>query len=83
MTETPILITVTGQKSGAKVRININNITKYRENDGGGTSFFTYKDDGTPYMVAKEKISIIDDLVHKAIEEQINLSKPAPYSLKP
>ena len=83
MVVNPIFITVTGQKSGAKVRININSITKYRENDGGGTSFFTYKDDGTPYMVAKEKISTVDDLVHKAIEGQINLSKPAPYSLKP
>ena len=83
MTETPIFIPVTGQKSGAKTRININYITKYRENDGGGTSFFTYKDDGTPYMVAKEKISTVDDLIHKAIEEQINLSKPTPYSLKP
>ena len=83
MVVNPIFITVTGQKSRAKVRININSITKYRENDGGGTSFFTYKDDGTPYMVAKEKISTVDDLVHKAIEEQINLSKPAPYSLKP
>lgn len=83
MMQNPIFITVTGQKSGAKVRINLNNITKYRENDGGGTSFFTYKDDGVPYMVAKEKISDVDKMVSKAIEDQIAMTRPAPYTLKP
>ncbi len=76
--ENPIFIVVTGQKSGVKVRVNINTITKYRENDGG-TGFYTYKDNGTPYMIAKESPAQID----KLIAEAIATGKPSQYTLKP
>lgn len=83
MTEVPVFIVVTGQKTGVKVRININNITKYRENDGGGTSFFTFKDDGSPYMVAKEKISEVDKIIDAAVEKTLRALQPDPYTLAP
>jgi len=74
----PVFITVTGQKTGTKVRVNINNITKYRENDGG-TGFYTYKDPGNPYMQTKEKPNEVDKLIKEAIEAP----KPDQYSLQP
>ena len=83
MAQIPIFITVTGQKTNAKVRLNINNITKYRPNDGGGTSFFTNKEDFSPYMIANEEISKVDKLIREATEEILKASKPQPYSLKP
>lgn len=81
--ESPLFITITGNKSGAKVRLNINNITKYREHENGGTSFFTYKDDGVPYMVAKEKINEVDQIIESAIKQHSHFSQPEPYTLKP
>ena len=83
MTQVPIFITVTGQKTNAKVRLNINNITKYRPNEGGGTSFFTNKEDSSPYMIANEEISKVDKLIREATEEILQTSKPKPYTLKP
>lgn len=83
MTQVPIFITVTGQKTNAKVRLNINNITKYRPNEGGGTSFFTNKEDSSPYMIAEEKITEVDKLIRQATDEILQASKPKPYTLKP
>ena len=74
----PIFITVTGQKTDEKVRVNVNNITKYRKVDGG-TGFFTYNDPGSPYMRTKETPNEIDKLIQEAIKAIL----PDQYSLIP
>ena len=83
MIQLPIFITLTGRQTGAKVRLNINNITKYRQDDNGGTLLFTNKSDTQAYMCAREKPDNVDVLITDAVKQIIESAKPQPYSLKP
>ena len=83
MFQIPIFITLTGQQTNQKVRVNINNITKYRPNEGNGTSIFTCMDNGNPYMKVIENVDTIDNLIKEATEDILNLSKPQQYTLRP